>query len=63
MGDQYVDCTIKNIRRGKVIPRRPSTRGRDEIIYADLYSKDGELLISATLDYITEALKVRVPRE
>ena len=63
MTDRYKDCVIKNIRRGIVVSSRPSTRGRDKIIYADLYAADGELLISATLDYITDALKDRICQE
>ena len=37
-------CTIRNIR--------PGTGGRKQWVYAGLYGPDGELLISATLEYI-----------
>lgn len=42
------DSYIKNIRRG--------TGSRERFIYGDLYSSKGELLISATLDYILKEL-------
>jgi hypothetical protein len=41
-------CTITDIRRGRA--------GRSDWIYAKLVRPDGELLISATLDYILDAL-------
>ena len=47
---EYKDCKIVNIRRGK-----------GSGILATLVNKDGEVLISATLDYIIEALEVRLP--
>lgn len=43
-------CTISNIRRGSGI--------RERWVYACLYAPNGELLISATLDYINEQLRV-----
>lgn len=54
-------CTITNIRRGKVDPKRPHTKGRDKIIYAELRSAAGELIISADVDYIAKALHERIP--
>jgi hypothetical protein len=54
-------CVITNIRRGKVDPKRPHTRGRDKVIYAELRSATGELLISADVDYIANALHERIP--
>ena len=42
-------CVIKNIRPGKGL--------RKQYVYASLYSPDGELLISATLDYINDAFR------
>lgn len=41
-------CTITNLRQGKGY--------RKQYIYATLRGPDGELLISATLDYINKAL-------
>jgi hypothetical protein len=41
--------TIKNVRRGKA--------GRSKFVYADLYNAEGELSISAGLDYIINAIK------
>ena len=41
-------CTITNIRRGK--------GAREQFVYASLISPDGELLISATLEYITQQI-------
>lgn len=38
-------CVITNIRRG--------TGARKSFVYAELRGPDGELLMSATLDYIT----------
>lgn len=38
-------CVITNIRRG--------IGARRSVVYAQLHGPDGELLISATLDYIT----------
>jgi hypothetical protein len=51
----YIDCKIVNIKRGK--------GSRSHIIYATLISKRGDLLISATLEYILEALHARIPTE
>ena len=48
----YEGCSITNIRRG--------TGDKSQWIYANLVDKDGKLLISATLDYITECLKERL---
>ena len=39
-------CTIRDIR--------PGTGGREQWVYASLYGPEGELLISATLEYINE---------
>ena len=52
MNSEYDGCQIVNIRRGK--------GPRADIIYAQVVDKNGNLLISATLDYITAALKQRV---
>lgn len=54
---EYKNCIIKNIHRGK------KEDGRDIYIYASLYSESGQLLISATLDYIVEMLENRLPEE
>ena len=43
-------CTIGNIRRGK--------GSRSKYVYASLYGPTGELLISATLEYINEQIKI-----
>jgi hypothetical protein len=43
------ECVISNIRRGKA--------NRSHIVYANLRNKDGTLIISATLDYITKELE------
>jgi len=43
-------CVIRNLRR------HLGRRGRGYAIYGDLYSPDGEILISATLEYINERL-------
>jgi hypothetical protein len=48
-------CTITNIRKGS------KKQGRDLIIYAELRDAQGELVIAATLDYIVEALRERLP--
>ena len=42
-------CVIKDIRPGK--------GKRINYVYASLYGPDGELLISATLDYINDAFR------
>lgn len=52
--NEYDDAVIKNIRKFK---------GKGDTIYACLYSEAGELLISATLDYIVEALKERMTKD
>jgi len=49
----YENCQIVNIRRGK--------GRRENIIYAQLRSADGELLMSATLDHIVSSLKLNLP--
>jgi hypothetical protein len=49
---EYDGCRVVDIRRGR--------GARTGIVYAKLVDKDGNLLISATLDYITSALKQRV---
>jgi len=51
----YEGCTIVNIHRGTKASKR------DDIIYAQLRDKNGALLISASLEYILEALKIRLP--
>ncbi|MNF74927.1 hypothetical protein D3C85_631910 [compost metagenome] len=51
--NEYEKAVICNVHRGK------KEQGRDHIIYAELRSKSGELLISATLDYVVEALLTR----
>ena len=50
--DNYDGCQVIDIRRGK--------GARANTVYAKLVNKDGELLISATLDHIMSALKQRV---
>jgi hypothetical protein len=50
--DEYKDCKIVNIRRGK---------GNNKHILAELRDKDGKILVSATLDYIVDALINRLP--
>jgi len=42
-------CIIKNIERGK--------DEREQFVYAQLVTADGELIISATLDYITDQIR------
>lgn len=49
----YEGATIQDIRYGY-------ERDRGDILYAILVDKDGELLISATLDYIVGTLKVHL---
>lgn len=51
----YEGATIRNIRLGS------TSKGRGHFIYAELVSADGQVLISATLDYIEEALRDRLP--
>lgn len=46
-----IGCIITNIRRGKV------EQGREHNIYCELHDKNGMLIISADLAYITERLK------
>ena len=41
-------CTIRDIRQG--------TGSRAHLVYARLYNRDGDLLISATLIYINEQI-------
>jgi hypothetical protein len=50
--DEYKDCKIVNIRRSN------KNSGR---ILAQLIDKDGKILVSATLDYIVDALINRLP--
>lgn len=45
------DCMIVNIHHGK--------NERHSMIYAELRSVEGELLIAATLDYIVSRLRER----
>lgn len=47
---EYKDCRIVNIGRS-----------RTGSIHATLVDKDNQILISATLDYIVEALNERLP--
>jgi hypothetical protein len=54
--NQYVGATIVNIRR------RRGGGERSRYVYAELRSVTGELLISATLDYIVAALQERLPQ-
>jgi hypothetical protein len=51
----YKNCRIVDIRRG--------SGERSHLIYAQLVNDKDELLISATLDYIVEALAERIPIE
>jgi hypothetical protein len=51
----YTKCSIVNIRRGA------ADKGRDHILYAKLVDENGDLVISATLDYITQAMHERIP--
>ena len=46
---KYEGAVIRNIRRG-----------RGNILYAELVAADGELIIGATLEYITKALNTRM---
>jgi hypothetical protein len=52
MTSPYIGAKITNVRRGK--------GARQVYIYAQLQSASGEILISATLDYIMQALRERV---
>ena len=52
MNLDYDGCQVVNIRRGKGV--------RASVVYANLVDKNGNLLISATLDYIMTALKQRL---
>ena len=40
----------------KIINIEPGTGNRETLVYATLIGPDGELLISATLDYINQQL-------
>jgi hypothetical protein len=51
---EYDGCQVVDIRRGR--------GARTGIVYAKLVDKDGNLLISGTLDYIVSALKQRVKK-
>ena len=51
--NEYENCRIVDIKRG--------TGNRSHYIYAALVNEKGELLISATLDYIVDALAIRLP--
>jgi hypothetical protein len=55
MENEYIGCKIVNIRRGK--------GNRNHIIYANLVNAKGETMISADLNYIRDALYVRIPIE
>jgi hypothetical protein len=50
--NEYENATIVNIRRGK--------GERSIYIYAELRSSSGQLLVSATLDYILKILDERL---
>lgn len=52
MTSNYEGAIIKNIRK---LP------GRGNIVYAELFGSDGELLIAATLEYIYKELQARMP--
>ena len=52
--NHYDNAVIKDIRKFK---------GKGDTLYACLYSESGELLISATLDYIVKALNDRTTKE
>ena len=39
------------------VHRGKKEQGRDKIIYANLKNENGELLVSATLDYVMIAIK------
>lgn len=51
----YTKCTIVGIHRGE------ASKGRDHILYAKLVDENGDLVISATLDYIAQAMHERIP--
>lgn len=53
--NEYTNSRIVDIHRG--------TGRRSHIIYAVLRSENGELLISATLEYIVKALAERLPKD
>lgn len=57
----YIGATIRDIKRGTKVMRGGKEIDRTMYVYAKLYSADGELLINATLDYITQALSERLP--
>jgi hypothetical protein len=50
--EAYKDCKIINIHRG--------TGYHKNTVYARLVDKDGKLLLSATLEYITHTLTSRL---
>lgn len=51
--NEYKNCRIINIKRG--------SGSRSCYIYATLVNEKDEILISATLDYIIDALAERLP--
>lgn len=53
----YKTASITNIQRGKVIEGRPETKGRDAKTYANITTKTGRIMVSATLDFCTERMK------
>lgn len=53
MKNEYDTAVIKNVHRGK------KSQNREHVVYAELYSEEDELLISATIEYIVEALLER----
>lgn len=53
--EEYRGCYISDIKRGD------SEKNRGCYIYASLYSKNGELLVSADIDYIAHILHERMP--
>lgn len=52
--EEYRGCKIVDIMYGK-------TEGRKHILYASLVNAGGEIMISATLDYIVANLPERLP--
>jgi len=55
LNPEYDGCRVVDIRRGR--------GARARIVYARLVDKNGNLLISSTLDYIVSALKQPVQPE
>lgn len=53
--DKYIDCRIVDIQRGQ----GPYA----QYVYARLVDRDGNLLVCATLDYITKTVINRLPKK